>query len=504
MHKTWALTLVLLLGGGWLLRAQDWSERNEAMQKRIEERMQAQQERINLAFDNQMKRIWINMNLEQEAPPPLIEPDIPKAFAPDQAPQLPLEPRQIITLEPEVQVAADPEVFRQPSAEPLAPVPTDVADGIAMLEQEASADYYGQSLSWRYDPRMRFNLSERITEHRVAESWKRLEGTDYELLVYQLTRYAQQYQLNDWGYTQLVASAAKQINPYDKNARVLLQWFLLSQSGYVATVGYERDHLHLLLPTQQRLYGKTFVRGKEHKLYALDLEGDDLDVRQAHIFPNHYPEATRIMDLRITQAPKLAPRIAKRTVNFTYRGRDYHIPFEFNRNVVDFYNSYPFVDLSIYLNAPVSYEARASLVTHLKQEVRKLKPHGGHSRYSEGVNFLLHFVQAMPYQTDHEQFGGERYLFADEVLAFPASDCEDRSVLFAYLVREILGLEVVGLLYPGHAAAAVHFPRESVPGDWVQYRGKKYVVCDPSYIGADLGRALPQAASQMAKVVGIN
>jgi len=378
-----------------------------------------------------------------------------------------------------------------------------VASQIQRLEQEAQAEYFGQRLRFRYDPRMRFTLERRLTEHRVAESWKRLEQTEHELLVYQLTRQAQQLRLNDWGYAQLVAEASRQISPRDRNARVLLQWFLLSKAGYIATVGYNRDHLHLLMPTQQRLYGKTFIRGKEHKLYALDLEGRDLSVREAHIFAHHYPAARRVMDLRVSEAPALSRKLGSRQVKFSYGGQVYQIPIAVNRNLANFYGSYPFVDLGVYLGAPASEEVRRSMVKHLRHHAQNLEPQQGRSRRAEAVNFLLHFVQALPYQTDHDQFGGERYLFAEETLAFPASDCEDRSVLFAYLVREILHMEVIGLMYPGHAAAAVYFAREKVPGDYVKHRGKTYVVCDPTYIGADIGKALPQAATQMARVVSM-
>jgi hypothetical protein len=288
--------------------------------------------------------------------------------------------------------------------------------------------------------------------------------------------------------------------PQDKNARVLLQWFLLSKMGYIATVAYERSRLHLLLPTQQTLYGKTYLSAKNQKLYAIDLEGDNLTVGEARVFSHKYPQATRVMDLRVTEAPRFRDQPRSRILSFTYRNQAYRVPIVGNRNLAAFYNTYPFVDLSIYLSAPASAETQRGLVDTLRHMIRRLPAREGVSREAEGVNFLLHFVQAMPYKTDAEQFGKERYLFADETLYFPYSDCEDRSVLLAYLIREIMGLEVVGLLYPGHAATAVHFSRP-VKGDWVSQGGKRYVVADPSYIGADLGETLPTAQAQLARII---
>lgn len=73
----------------------------------------------------------------------------------------------------------------------------------------------------------------------------------------------------------------------------------------------------------------------------------------------------------------------------------------------------------------------------------------------------------------------------------PYSDCEDRAILYAVLVRDLLGLKTVLLHYPGHLAAAVRFDEE-VTGDYMLIDGARYTVCDPTYIGADIGMAMPQ------------
>jgi len=499
-------TLIFLLAGFSSAMAQDWQERLKEMEARVKARQEAQQARIDLAFSSQMKRLWLEMDLQQGEPLPEIpEPTIPKVYNPD--PSMQEEERELAVVAPQPKEAPTdlPAITRKPSAapaptpEPVA-IPNDIEQQIDMLEKVGEASYFGQPLRLRYDPRMQVSLRGNVSEHKVAEGWEELERTDYELLIYQLTHKAREWGLNDWGFAQLVRQSSQYIQPNDKNGRTLIQWFLLSKSGYIATVGYTGQDLHLMVPSQQTLYGHTYLRGKGQKLYALDLEGEDLDLREARVFSHKYPDASKVMDLRVTEAPRLAERATFRKVSFTYKGQSYRIPIATNSHVVEFYETYPFVDLSIYLGTPASETARRTLVDSLEKAIRNLPVTQGRSKQVEAANFLLHFVQAMPYQTDHEQFGRERYLFADETLYFPASDCEDRSVLYAYLVRELLDLEVVGLLYPGHAATAVYFP-ENVKGDWVEFQGKRYTVCDPSYIGADLGRTLPQASNQMARVV---
>jgi hypothetical protein len=119
----------------------------------------------------------------------------------------------------------------------------------------------------------------------------------------------------------------------------------------------------------------------------------------------------------------------------------------------------------------------------------------------QAVNFLLRFVQtSLKYETDEQQFGRENYLFPEETLFYPYSDCEDRAVLFAWLVESLLGLDVVGLDYPGHVAAAVKF-NGHVAGDDVSHRGARYVVADPTYINAVSGMTMPDFRHFTPKVI---
>jgi hypothetical protein len=121
----------------------------------------------------------------------------------------------------------------------------------------------------------------------------------------------------------------------------------------------------------------------------------------------------------------------------------------------------------------------------------------------EAVDYLLGFSQkAFSYKTDDDQLGREKYMLPEETLWYPYSDCEDRSFLFAYLVRGILKLDVVGLNYPGHVATAVRFS-ENVSGDYVVVNNPKYIVCDPTYINASAGMAMPKFKQQTPTVVEI-
>ena len=122
----------------------------------------------------------------------------------------------------------------------------------------------------------------------------------------------------------------------------------------------------------------------------------------------------------------------------------------------------------------------------------QLKKYTATMNEDEAVGFLLSFVQhAFAYKTDIEQFGHEKCFFVEESVFFPYNDCKDRSVIFAWLVRELLGIKVVGLLYPGHMSTGVALKQIKSGYSTVEYQGQQFVIADPTYIGAPVGMAMP-------------
>jgi len=163
-----------------------------------------------------------------------------------------------------------------------------------------------------------------------------------------------------------------------------------------------------------------------------------------------------------------------------------------NQTLISFLNDYPGCELSVYFNAPISGKTYSYLDILLKPRLK------GKTNV-EKVNILLDFIQkSFPYKTDVEQFGREKYMFGDEAICFPFTDCDDRAVLMTKLVHRYTGLETVGLDYPNHVSTAVRF-NETIKGDYIIYNGEKYFICDPTYIGAIAGIAMEEMRTSVPK-----
>jgi hypothetical protein len=110
----------------------------------------------------------------------------------------------------------------------------------------------------------------------------------------------------------------------------------------------------------------------------------------------------------------------------------------------------------------------------------------------EAVNILLDFVEnSFEYKTDYDQFGYEKFFFPEDIFNYKYSDCEDRAVLFSYLVKTLLKLDIIGLDYTTHVATAIKF-NSNINGDSIMVNNQTYIICDPTYIGSSAGMCMPQ------------
>lgn len=354
-----------------------------------------------------------------------------------------------------------------------------------------SLQYLNVDLQVPYPDNFKFNSPKVLNEKVIAEYWQALSEKDYLYFLQQILKLRVEMQLNDWAYYKLLQNIGEQINEKDANLTTLFTWFMLLQSGYNVKIGYESENLYILLPSQTIIYRNTYYRIDGQPFYVLNAPKAQM---QIFIYQNNFPEAKLIPNLAIHKEPKIGTDNIKKTLKFKYLTKEYSIDVNYNPNVVRLYENYPLTDMKIYFEG----QPTETLATSLEKSLKTLLK--GKNEW-ESVNFLLSFVQkAFEYKTDQAQFNYEKPMFVEEVLHYPFSDCEDRAVLFAYLVRKLVGLEVIGLDYPGHIATAVKFSKE-YQGDFVMHKDKKYLICDPTYIGAFAGEAMPDLKNQKIQII---
>ncbi|MEM9829456.1 MAG: hypothetical protein AAF944_02400 [Bacteroidota bacterium] len=356
--------------------------------------------------------------------------------------------------------------------------------------QRIQLAFYENAVSLPYDPRLRLPEATRYDAQILSNAWVALSNTYTKDLIHKLYHYKNHFNLNDWGYYQLVQQFTGQLYSSDDSRSVLTIWFLLNKSRYRAKIGYANNKLYLLMPTNCTVYSATYYQFDGQTYYAI---GDAPN--SIYTYDQDYAGADLTFDLEVRNPLSLGGNPREKTFSFRYGGDEYEVALAYNPRAIAFYQDYPEVDLRVKLESTLSREAKESLILQFQPLLQdRASP--------DAVGLLLRFVQtAFDYQLDQAQFGREKYFFPEEVLHFAASDCEDRSALFAYLVRQLLGLKVVGLQYPGHVAMAVGL--SGVDGDFVEQGNEAYVVCDPTYVNAPIGKVMPRFAQKQVTLVSL-
>lgn len=404
-----------------------------------------------------------------------------------------IQPRPIVKTPPAPIIKVKPVVIKTPPVIPVKPIVKPVVVSVPK-GRAAKINFYGHQLTFYYDQKLKSRLKGRIDSEAISKFWSDLSKADYDALLDQLKIQRSPLQLNDWSYALLINDLAKNIYSGRKNEQSLFTWFLLVKSNYQARLAYSDNNVFLLLPTQQRLFGVSYFTFDKRRYYALGMDGKKAKPGRVFTYDGEYPGAKNALDMSLSKSLNTRSSKQNRNVSFTYNRKRYGVIVGYDKNTIDYLRTYPQMNIDQYFMSRVNADIGNPLLAQLRNIIK------GKSE-EEAVNIILLFVQnAFKYKTDQGQFGEENYLFPEETMYYAYSDCEDRAVIFAWMVRSLIGLEVVGLDFPGHIAAAVKF-NDKVSGDKVRHKGKTYVVTDPTYINATAGMTMPGFKKVKPKVV---
>lgn len=368
-----------------------------------------------------------------------------------------------------------------------------------------SIDFYGRKLDFVVDAKLRLK-NKSVKESDVADYFEEISTMTNETsaLWKQIDAYVKTMGLNDWGYFCILRSLSENIFE-DIDNRVLFSFYMLRNEGnFKARVarGKSSNKLTLLaaIDNKKEVYSYSFFRFDDSaepqlKYYSIYGGGNSKESIYTYDYCNQDKNLKQI-GLDFHNQLNMGKCDAVRELNFEKINSKVELPY--NSSHVAYLNDVPMTVFPIYFASPLSVEAQAVF----NQKLNELKKQYSATQF---IDILLNFVQtAFDYKTDAQQFGYEKYFYPEEVIAYPYSDCEDRSALFSWLVTTYTDAKVVGLQYEGHIATAVYFgDNVDMEGDKFSYAGKKYYVCDPTYINASIGMTMPQFKGKMPKIIKI-
>lgn len=369
------------------------------------------------------------------------------------------------------------------AGEPACPMAVDVH----ALDNELVFSFYGKSL---HVAKLHPAKVQSMGESDVAEAWNSYKNkVEVAAVLSSLRTLSDELGLNDWFVFELVRDYVNALlNTCSPLDRMVLDHYLLVGMGYDVRLARTERQLVLLVPIKQPVYEHEFVRvgDKEFYLFFDDEESAEeklsvivacdpskKDVGAGHSFSLLFDNTS----LKVRSGEDRLCELDDGKIRITCT---------VNEGVMEMLRNYPMMDLQHYVTSVVMPQFQDTILGQLRPQIEDMTQ-------CEAANALLHFVQyVFGYENDSISHGREKAYFIEENFYYDNNDCEDRSILYAFLVRSLLGLDVQIVEYPGHECTAVHFTDCLTYGNGYYFGGEFYLICDPSYVGATIGRCMPE------------
>ncbi len=428
---------------------------------------------------------WVEFDHVKPVPLPKVQP-VPPVVVPEEDTRPPIEDRPIVI----------EELVRPKPVEPQ-PQPVEPIEEVPVVQPKTLAfTFFGTQ------GRVRFDTADRVALHttaadNVADALALFTPEAYDNMLYDCLQLRANLQLSDWAYLQMLKTLSETAAGKGTNDATLLLAWLFMQSGYQMRLATDNQRLYMLYATRHTIYGQMSYTIDNTCYYGVETLPSRLFICKA-AFPHE-----RALSLLVGTQQRFADNAGTRRTITSKRYSDISMQVSVNKNLMDFYSSYPtsmtdgnmMTRWAMYANTPMDAAVARQVYPTLRQKLSGLSQ-------LEAVERLLNMVQTgFEYEYDDKVWGGDRAFFAEESLYYPYCDCEDRSILLTRLVRDLLGLKCLLIYYPGHLAAAVAFTEGNVAGDYLTVDGRRYVVTDGTYIGAPVGRTMPGMDNKTAKVI---
>lgn len=476
--------LISLVGIGVSLPAQSFEERFRSFRQEAQNNYASFRDKANQQYADFMRAAWEYYKAAPAVPIPQEEPVPPVIYNEEQQ-----EKEEQVVIE-DVVTPPTPQPQPEPQPLPIEPVPP-----ISPVQPHTCQFKYFNTPCTVRIPKQLMQL-EMASNDAFAQGWEVLSNGEYDATLSDCLQLRTQLSLCDWAYLLMLYEFSTAIYKAPTNEAILLCAWLYTQSGYQMRLAQDKEQLHLLFASSHAIYGQPYFQLDGYNYYSLLSASDSIQICTAAF------ENEQTLSLYLPDYPHLQANLSSTRTLQSSEFKDMFVTVQTNRNLIEFYNTYPSSEIhnnpltrwAMYANTPLSTEVEQNIYPLLYQKIQGLT-------YRIAVEKLLNFVQtAFVYEYDDKVWGDDRAFFAEETLFYPYADCEDRSILFSRLVRDLLGLPVVLVYYPGHLATAVAFP-EPEQGDYILIDGKRFTICDPTYIGAPVGATMPNMNNQAAKAI---
>lgn len=427
--------------------------------------------RIMKEYIDFVRHAWAEFHKVAPLPVPKEEP-LPPLIIPDNIKRLPVDDKPVA-----IKNILKP-ISDVPQPQPLVPIEVaPIVDGKRVMFR-----FYGTDASVCFDVDDKVCLTA-IDENAIADALGRMATESYDNVIVDCLGLRKKHSLSDWAYVNMLDALSKKIHGDDLNSATLFMAYVYMQSGYKMRLATYGERLYMLYASMHNIYELPSFVVDDIRYYSLEKLPLRLNICKA-AFEKETPLSLIVQG---NQLLAFKPATSHHIVSADYP--EFYADVAVNENMLDFYKTFPtsmigenmYTRWAIYANTSTDTKVADKLYPQLKSKLSGLSE-------LEAVNRILNFVQTgFEYRFDDEIWGCDRVFFPDECLHYSYNDCDDRSVLFSRLVRDIVGLDACLVFVPGHVLVGVEF-NEDVKGGYVMVNDRKFILCEPTCTnGAPVG-----------------
>jgi hypothetical protein len=140
---------------------------------------------------------------------------------------------------------------------------------LSKVETSTKIEYYGTVFSMPADANPLPVLSD-LSKQSIVNYFSEASGSSLlNMTATTLKKESDECRLNDWGLATLLMKAAQKMYT-DYNDQVMFTWFALLRSGFNVKIGYNKQNVFLLLPSNEILY-EVHITCSISAIYQLNL-----------------------------------------------------------------------------------------------------------------------------------------------------------------------------------------------------------------------------------------
>lgn len=472
-------------------RTRKRAEFNDYKERRRKEFEEYRRKR-NEEFARYLRNTWETVNPKPFIPIPEEKP-VPPIVVPEDEVTPVVQPSPI----PYDEVIPVPRPRPQPQpVNPIEELPVTVPVSPAVSVQAFS--FFGTSGKVRMDKTKLIRLNT-LSENNIADAWLKLSEDSYTNLIHDCLQIRKSHALCDWAYLMMLQQMSNALCGKGTNEAELLMAYVYCQSGYKMRLAIGKGKLHMLFASEHIIYNWDYYVIDGEQYYVFDRTKGELQ-----ICAQAYPKE-QSMSLLVSKEQKLVLSETETSVHQSKKYPEMKVEVKVNRNMLDFYSSYPTSKIgnnmvsrwALYANTPLTESVRRQVYPQIRKAI------SGCDQLT-AVNKILNLVQTgFVYEYDDKVWGYDRAFFAEESLHYPYCDCEDRSILLTRIIRDLLGLKCILIYYPGHLSSAVAFTEGNPTGDYIEYKGYRFFIADGTITGygAPVGRTMSGMDNKTAKII---